>query len=127
MNKNTTKTRVLVGSLLSFFLWGSWAFFQNLDDSRAIYSAIGQGGMSLIMTSLISSCVEFLYLHLKQSVRFLAAYLPYLVSIPVSWLVHELIGTKYIASTLLLPILVGMAYTSFYVYLIDKSKTAKVL
>ncbi len=126
----TTSLYNLASAIAAFVMWGGWAFYVNSrnSDSSGIVSGIAQGTASFTITLLMVHAITFLY-H-KFNHLLLKLVLPALLTVSVTStclvLIHLLVGTPHIVSTIAPALSVAFAFcllTTFKLNRIDQAET----
>ncbi|MEM6707426.1 MAG: hypothetical protein AAF648_01445 [Pseudomonadota bacterium] len=112
--------RSLLAGLAGFVVYGGWAYYVNMRYGTMIglRSGLLQGSYSLVLTFVTTLLMERLY------DRFAGLYARRVATIAVTGallfatpcLIHRLAGTPEILMTVLPGFLIGMVYTSVYVF-----------
>lgn len=126
---SSTHTNVyykLKSSILAFLLWGSWAFYVNLQVSLqdGIISGLAQGVLSFVFTwGLIHVITFFFNLFYDPLSRIL---LPVIFTICLSCssliLVHYLIGTPNIFKTIFPTTIVAFLFSLYTTFTLNRIK-----
>lgn len=113
----TSKRFNLLSAGMAFALWGGWSYLVNrhAPGYSPIISALAQGAASFVITLLIVRCVSWTYAHMPHGVTRLLA--PPVLTISATgsllFLVHSLVGTLEIATTITLPLLVAFGFAVY--------------
>ncbi|WP_455270226.1 hypothetical protein [Rhizobium herbae] len=114
--------------LFAFLAMGGWAVFANRGHAmpQPLYSGFLQGALSACLTLFLKSVIDVLSKRFSGFVRFWApALIACLGSASLLTVLHALIGTPEIASTIAVPLLVSTSYASIYNYSISRRRGAE--
>ncbi len=118
MRKRGKYFKSVVLGLLAFVLYGGWALYSNLEYGGWIASVAGitQGGMSFLITTLLSSLMMYLFEKGRTVVeKFLYAVIgTNVITLPGMCLAHYMVGTPNIVQTILPSAIIGFFFTLFY-------------
>ena len=116
-----------VHALIAFLAMGGWAVFANRGHAmpQPLYSGLLQGALSACLTVFLKSVVDALSKRFHGLARLWAPpLLACLGSASLLTVLHALIGTPEIATTIAVPLLVSTSYASIYNYSISNRKGA---
>lgn len=113
--KNVLKSYNYTSAILAFFLWGTWAYFMNIDSSNNFISAFAQGIASFIITLIMIKIIEYFYYLLpKNKFSFI---LPSIITVFItsSFVVsiHIYINTQNILITVFPTVIVAFLFALF--------------
>ncbi|MGB5918716.1 hypothetical protein [Arcobacter sp.] len=114
-----------ISSFLAFIIWGSWAYFINMDSDNALISALIQGLYSALMSLSIICFVDYFYTLLpKKSIYFI---LPSILTIMITTIliiiIHFVINTYDILNTITPPIIIAFLFSLYTTLKIKKGTT----
>jgi hypothetical protein len=104
-----------ISAILAFILWGTWAYFINIDSSNSIISAIAQGIASFIITLVMIKIIEYFYnLFPKNKFYFV---LPSIITVLITSSfvigIHIFIDTQNILFTVLPTVIIAFLFALF--------------
>ena len=102
-------------AILAFILWGTWAYFMNIDSSNSFLSAIAQGFASFIITLVMIKIIEYFYnLFPKNKFYFI---FPSIITVFITSsfviAIHLLINTQNILITVFPTVIVALLFALF--------------
>lgn len=113
--KNVLKSYNYTSAILAFFLWGTWAYFMNIDSSNNFISAFAQGIASFIITLIMIKIIEYFYYLLpKNKFSFI---LPSIITVFITSsfvvFIHIYINTQNILITVFPTVIVAFLFALF--------------
>jgi len=120
--QTTTKHYRFLSAFVAFLIWGSWAYFLNHKNDNGtasgLVSGITQGIASFVITLLMVRAVTYVYGKLPNTKWAIA--IPAVVTVSITGscliLIHWLVGTQNISTTVILPLLVAFIFCLFTTY-----------
>lgn len=111
-----------ISAILAFILWGTWAYFMNIESSNNLLSATTQGISSFVITLIMIKIIKYFYnLFPKNKFYFI---FPSLITVFItsSFVVgiHVFINTQNILITVLPTVIVAFLFALFTTKKISK-------
>ena len=121
------KSYNFISAFLAFVLWGTWAFFMNMDSTNRWESALSQGIASFIITLIMIKIIAYFYELFPKTKLFFILPAVITVSITSSFVVgiHLWVKTENILSTVLPTVIVAFLFALFTTKKISNQTTKK--
>ncbi len=102
-------------AILAFVLWGTWAYFMNINSSNSFISAFAQGIASFIITLVMIKIIEYFYDLFPENKFYFILPSVITVFITSSFVIgiHLFINTENIFITVLPTVIVAFIFTLF--------------
>lgn len=129
VSKIRTVVRWLTTGVLTFILYGLWAFFANqkFGIHIGIKSGITQGIAGFVFSVFMAIMIEqtFEVVRDSQFRILITAFLPLTIIISFMVITHYLMDTPRIFHTISLPVLIGTIYCITYAFYLSQQATSK--
>jgi ABC-type antimicrobial peptide transport system permease subunit len=111
----SSKSYKYLSAILAFILWGTWAYFMNINSSNTFISAIAQGLASFIITLIMIKMIEFFYdLFPKNKLYFFVpSFITVFITSSFVVIIHILVQTENIVYTVLPTVIVALLFALF--------------
>ncbi|MBL4671351.1 MAG: hypothetical protein JKX81_03755 [Arenicella sp.] len=121
-DKESKNRRMFITGILSAIIYGLWAYYVNQGLPTALASSLAQAISSFIGGYLVAGIIEFTFSITPKPWRFpVSAFIPYAITLSIYALVHKLVGTPDILSTILPNIIIGTPYFILYCIKLEKN------
>ena len=122
---NTCLYNKYLSALIAFILWGSWAYFINVGNSKysGLVSGLSQGIASFAVTLGMVQSVTYFYNRIDGG--FLKLIFPSVITTSLTCalliLIHHNVGTQHIFKTIFPALCIGFIFCLFTTYLLKKT------
>lgn len=114
------KKEKYISAFLAFILWGTWAYFVNIDDSNRFVSSFFQGLSSFVITLFIVRLITIFNKIFENNSVILTAILTVTITSSIVFVGHLLIHTQNIFYTILPTVIVSFIFTVFMAKKVSK-------
>jgi hypothetical protein len=112
---NILKSYNYLSAMLAFVLWGTWAYFINIDSNNNFISAFSQGIASFIITLMMIKSVQYFYNIFPKNRLFFV--LPSIITVGITSSVvvgiHLMVKTQNILFTVFPTVIVALLFALY--------------